>query len=115
MILGIVISSCTLGDKSEKVIKLDCGIYLKVVRWSSDNQRTYISDNSILKDTLNEPYYRALDFFYKVDNCNLIILKADSLNRSKLKNPKINIQQEWAKKVDFKNYNSHGFDNIMYQ
>jgi len=115
LILGIAISSCTLGDKSVKIIKLDCDIYLKVVRWPTDTQRTYISDNSILKDTLNEPYYKALDFFYKIDNCSLIILKADTLNRSQLKNPKINIRHEWAKKVDFKNYDSLGFDNIIYQ
>ena len=114
MIFGIIISACNLGDKSEEVIKLECGIYLKVVRWSTDNQKTYISDNSQLKDTLNEPYYQALDFFYKVEDCNLIILKSDSLNRSQLTNPKIKIQESWSEYVDFKNYKKLGFKNIMY-
>lgn len=115
MIFGIIISGCNLVDKSEEVIKLECGIYLKVVRWSTDNQKTYISDNSQLKDTLNEPYYQALDFFYKVEDCNLIILKSDSLNRSQLTNPKIKIQECWTEDVDFKNYKKLGFKNIMYQ
>lgn len=115
LIIGIALSGCEFGKKNEKVIQLDCGIYLKVVRWPTENLRTYISVNSNLKDTVNEPYFTALDFFYKVENCRLIILKADTLNRSQLKNPNITIQQKWTTPVNFKNFNRLGFENILYQ
>lgn len=115
LIIGIALSGCEFGKKNEKVIQLDCGIYLKVVRWPTENLRTYISVNSNLKDTVNEPYFTALDFFYKVESCRLIILKADTLNRSQLKNPNITIQQKWTTPVNFKNFNRLGFENILYQ
>ncbi len=95
----------------------NCKIYLKHVVWgtSSDNSKTYISNNSKISDTINDPYYNAIDFFYKFDEekCELIICKADTLKReNKLK---VKIKTVYDDYVSFLNYDKKGFENILYK
>lgn len=116
LLLLTFLSSCDLVIPDERVEKLDCGIYLKVVSWglTGDNKRTYVGITPDFSDTVIEPYYRCLDFFYMVEDCKLIIIKADSLNRSHLLNRKILIEERNTKKINFSNYNSLGYENVLY-
>lgn len=126
IIILITLNSCDFqnpyinDETTTKVIELNgknCVIYLKHVVWgaSSDNSITYISDNPKISDTINEPYYRSIDFFYKLDDekCELIICKADTLNREK--NLKIRIKTVEDNFVSFSNYTDNGFENILYK
>ncbi len=124
LLLGIVLScsSCIFSDEDPtKVIKTielkneRCKIYLKHVVWgmTADNSITYISRNADLADTIREPYFRVLDFFYKLDEeCMLHIYESDSLHRSKFSDVKIIVHKE--RTIDYTNYKKEGFDNIIY-
>lgn len=118
LLLLIVFTGCTLGDKDLKIIplkKYGCKIFLKRVSWLTDNSRTYISNNDNWNDTVNEPYFTSLDFFCKLDtiNCKLIIYKSDSLRRNnRLRVPIVLYEKN---DVDYQNYKQKGFDNILYQ
>lgn len=110
-----------LNDETTiNIIKLkgeNCNFYLKHVVWgtSSDNSKTYISNNSKISDTINDPYYSAIDFFYKLDEekCELIICKSDLLKRvNKLK---VKIKTVDDNYVSFSNYDKKGFENILYK
>ncbi|MBC9812635.1 hypothetical protein H9Y05_09145 [Crocinitomicaceae bacterium CZZ-1] len=118
LIIFSFLIGCNLGDKERVIIPLekgDCKIFLKKVSWLTDNSRTYISNNDDWNDTINEPYFTSLDFFYKLDttHCKLIIYKSDSLRRSKLL--RVPIVLNGTEKIDFSNYKKKGFDNILYQ
>lgn len=123
-LIGFVLScsSCIFSDEDPtKVIKTvelkneRCKIYLKRVVWgmTADNSITYISRSADLADTIREPYFRVMDFFYKMDgDCILQIYKSDSLHRSKFSDIKIIVHEE--RTIDFTNYKKEGFDNIAY-
>lgn len=117
LFLLTVLSCSTLDDKYEKVVKLDCGVYLKIVKWglTGDNSSTYISTNSNLNDTIDEPYFRSLEFFYKVENCHLVIYNTEKLKRANLLNSEIILDQRLTHEVNFKNFDSLGYKNIAYQ
>jgi hypothetical protein len=112
----LALSGCTLGEKDEKVKRLDCGIYIKIISWglTGDNKRTYISETPNLNDTIGEPYFRSLDFFYKVENCTIIIYKADSLNRAHLLSSTIKLDQRFSKEINYSNYDSLNYRNVLY-
>lgn len=93
----------------------DCTIYLKHIVWgiTADNSITYIGQTMELKDTINEPYFRAIDFFYKLkDECVLHIYNSDSLHRSHLS--KVNIRLLENSKVNYSNFKKEGYANILY-
>lgn len=118
MLLVLLIYGCKGFDKNEKIIDLDCGIKLKVVSWglTGDNKATYISKNANLKDTINEPYFRSLDFFYRVDEeCNLVVYHADELNRKNNIDTSISVICKDGKDVNYSNYENLGFENILYK
>ncbi|MBX2949207.1 MAG: hypothetical protein KF704_08005 [Crocinitomicaceae bacterium] len=116
--LLIILAGCTLGDKELKIIPLEkdgCKIFLKRVTWLTDNARTYVSNNENWNDTINEPYFTSLNFFYKLDtlNCKLVVYQSDSLRRSKFLRVPVVFYDK--KDVDYHNYTQKGFGNIAYQ
>lgn len=104
--------------KSIKVVELkngSCKVYLKHVVWglTGDNSITYISKTKHLKDTVKEPYFEALDFFYKLnDKCELLIFNSDSLHRKNLNQVSIIVSE--TDKIDYFNYEKEGYKNILY-
>jgi hypothetical protein len=124
IILIFILIQCEFGNnkdscKNVKILKLgeeNCEIYLKHVVWglTSDNSTTYIGATDNLADTINEPYLRVIDFFYKLDEekCILQIYKSDTLKRSNLLKIKVNINE--GDEIDYQNYRSKGFQNILY-
>lgn len=80
---------------------------------TGDNSITYIGTTASLKDTVREPYFRAIDFFYAVkDDCSLHIYNSDSLRRRGFS--KVKIIEHENHRVDFSNFKEEGFDNILY-
>lgn len=126
LILGISFNliQCQFFDENDRfkkttIVKLkgnNCDIFLKHVVWglTGDNSRTYLSTNDKLEDTINEPYLKVLDFFYKLDtnDCVLHICKSDTLKRKNLLKIKLKINEE--DEIDYGNYKERGFDNILY-
>lgn len=117
ILLTVLCVSCAQGDKYEKVVQLDCGVYLKIVKWgiTGDNACTYLSTNSNLKDTIKEPYFRSLDFFYKIENCHLVIYNNEKLKRANLLNSEIVLDQRLTNEVNYNNFEELGYNNIAYQ
>ena len=116
---------CSCDEPSDhrnlKIIKVNnsqCEIYLKKVTWgiSNDNCCTYISSNPNIEDTINEPYFRTLDFFYKfTEDSKLVIYHSDSLKRLIDKNECFSIMINEGKDVNYSNYEKKGFENILYK
>lgn len=118
ILLILLLYSCNESYKNEKIVELDCGIKLKVVTWglTGDNKATYISINANLKDTLNEPYFRSLDFFYRVDKeCNLVVYNSDELKRKNDIDTSISVICKDGRDVNYSNYKKLGFENILYK
>ena len=93
----------------------DCTIYLKHVVWgvTGDNSITYIGSTASMKDTLKEPYFRSMDFFYALkDDCSLHIYNSDSLHRKHLSSVQIILNGN--DDVNYSNYKKKAFDNILY-
>jgi hypothetical protein len=114
--------SCSVGneDPTKKITVIElkndhCNVYLKHIVWgiTGDNSITYVSQNKDLNDTISEPYFRALDFFYRLDSgCVLNICKSDSLHRSNFSKVEMLINDDGF--IDYSNYKKEGFDNILY-
>ena len=106
-------------NETVNIVKLkndNCTVYLKKVIWgiTGDNMATYVSMNDNLKDTINEPFFRALEFFYKLDeNCDLLIYNADKIKDSN-RHIEVNIIQEKVKGINYSNYKKKGFRSIIW-
>lgn len=125
--LILLLTNCTLSENQDddftkdiKIIELrsnNCTIFLKRVTWglTGDNSITYISKNPYLQDTVREPYFRTLDFFYKLDsnNCQINVYHSDSLRIRGDKTVKINIFD--GNEINYSNYRDKGYENIFYQ
>jgi len=122
VVLSFQIVSCSIGNedptKRITVIELtndNCKLYLKHIVWgvTGDNSITYISQNEDITDTIQEPYFRVIDFFYKLDdNCILYVYKSDSLHRSKLLNIEMKLIDDGE--INYSNYKKEGYDNVLY-
>lgn len=115
---ALFLFGCNEPNKDEKILELKCGIKLKVVSWglTGDNKATYISTNNDWNDTITEPYFRAIDFFYKVDeDCKLIVCKTDSLKRKALLDPSISLVFMDDNAIDYNNFKKLGYENVLYK
>lgn len=119
----LLLSGCILNNDEDptktittiELKNMNCTVYLKHVVWgiTRDNSITYIGTTASLQDTVREPYFRAIDFFYAMkDDCSLHIYNSDSLYRKHLLG--IQIVLDGNDDVNYSNYKKKGFDNILY-
>lgn len=108
-------------NETVKIIELkqkDCStVYIKKVIWgmTNDNYCTYISKNKSLKDTVNEPYFRSMSFFYKLDEkCDLKVYNADELKGINRSDSSVHIIELQSKDVNFSNYKQLGLKSILW-
>lgn len=117
----LILISCS-EEKTISIIKLekaDCTIYLKKVVWgiTGDNYCTYISTNKELKDTVNEPYLRSMDFFFKLNpQCKLEVFNSDSLKgKNRLLGKKVNVVINNDANIKYSEYQNLGLKSILWE
>lgn len=120
LIILLIVTSCG-EEKSVEIIELNknnCNVYLKKVMWgiTGDNYCTYISLNDILKDTAKEPYFRSMDFFFKLNSqCDLEVFNSDALKGKEREfGNKVKVLQNKETKIYYTNYKDFGLQSILW-